>query len=891
MHPYLAVVSTAALALCAASAAPEETTPAPGADRPSWWGSTEGISEAVPEPWTPVRRQGSQVRVWGRSYRLGPLPLPAEIKTAGESILAGPITLDAVVDGRRQVWRQGGPLEVDSAQPNRLVVATRASSDLLRCVGHVTTEYDGLLRSDLVIQPDGARQIDHLSLEIPIRPEFALYLYTFPGQWGSSRNAQALPEEDWDSPFKPIVWIGDNDRGLEWFAESDEGFRLADPDHALEIRRTGDAIMLRVNLITTPQLAENLEFSFGFQATPVKPLTPDVWDYRICHHGGYGIEDQRWSVPATLTYPAEGQIDLKQGTFEAWVRPRFDPQPKVDPEDPARGALNRNLFDLLLADESRIGFYWNIDDLGMRVYCRQGAKTFPVILGSRAPWQRDEWHHVAFTWGERLAIYFDGALVAETPYRGLLDAPLEDARIVLGEGQSDFDFDEVRISDAARGEFDLTRAPEADARTLLLDHLDADPAAGGTTSPARGQGAKAAGWVSGQGHFGKAFARADAAMGTTILDRLAQLGVRTVVFHEHWTDIQNYTSTTHGEKLHKLVKACHDRGIKLLLYFGYEISDIAPEFATYADEMLAAPRQGGYTRQPPQTAYIVCYQSKWQDFMADGIARVMDEYDIDGVYLDGTEYPWGCTNTRHGCGYTRPDGTVGTTWSIYGAREMLRRIYNIVKSRKPDGQINVHNSTCMAMPSLAFATSSWDGEQLGSMEPGPDPLTVLPLDTFRCEFMGRQWGVPAEFLCYDRPYTWSQALSFTLLHDVLLRGSLGGSLEAEAKLWQAMDDFGRHEATWLPYWDNGRYVTLGPDASIKSSLYWRPGKGVVAVISNLGPETSNAEVRLNTKSLKLDGDLQATDILSDNPVNVTRDGRMSFTLPSFGFRVVWVRER
>ncbi len=35
----------------------------------------------------------------------------------------------------------------------------------------------------------------------------------------------------------------------------------------------------------------------------------------------------------------------------------------------------------------------------------------------------------------------------------------------------------------------------------------------------------------------------------------------------------------------------------------------------------------------------------------------MQEYDIDGVYLDGTSEPWGCRNAHHGCGYLKPDGT------------------------------------------------------------------------------------------------------------------------------------------------------------------------------------------------------------------------------------------
>jgi hypothetical protein len=32
--------------------------------------------------------------------------------------------------------------------------------------------------------------------------------------------------------------------------------------------------------------------------------------------------------------------------------------------------------------------------------------------------------------------------------------------------------------------------------------------------------------------------------GTTLLDFMAQSGVRTICFHEHWTDIQNYPATT-----------------------------------------------------------------------------------------------------------------------------------------------------------------------------------------------------------------------------------------------------------------------------------------------------------------------------------------------------------
>jgi len=858
--------------------------------RPAWLGSKQGLSEQVLPPWTPVRRQADRVKVWGREYRFGPLPFPAEVTAAEQSILAGPITLQVVADGKARTWPATGEVRSVSAKPNRAVLATKAAGDGIVCEGRATTEYDGMVRSDFTIRPTGVRTIEELSLVVPIKEEHAKYLCYFPGSWGASRNAAALPPEGFTSAFKPFVWLGDEDRGFAWFSESDRNFALADANQAIGIERRDGVVTLRISMITAPQPAAPLDYTFGFQATPVKPLQPDVWDYRICHHGSYGIEDQPWQTDPVLTYPAEGLVNPAQGTFEAWVRPKFDLQPQAKPEDPSRGRFNRNLLEVRLQDESRLGLYWNVDDRGMRMYYRQGPERHTLVFGTPTPWQPGEWHHVALTWGPETVIYLDGRRAAAEPYRGSVEASLAGAEVVLGAAPSDFDLDEVRISDVPCSEFDLTRPPVADQHTLLLDHLDTViPATGDRhTSPERGRPGVAGGGSTVEGKFGKAYALHGGET-KTLLDRLAELGVRTICFHEHWTDIQNYTSTTHGEALHKLVQACHAHGIKLLLYFGYLMSDLAPEWETYSNEVLVAPRQGDYHREPDQMCYSVCYRSAWQDFLADGIARMVDEYDIDGVYLDGTEYPWGCSNTHHGCGYRRPDGSIGPTYTLFTTRDMMRRLYTIVKGRKPEGELNVHNSTCMTIPTLAWATSSWDGEQFGGIDRGPNALDVLPLDSFRAEFMGRQWGVPAEFLCYNRPYTMSEALSFTLLHDVLVRGSLGGSLEMESKLWQGMEAFGRHEARWLPYWANAEYVTLGPDDTIKASLYSQGAKGVVAVVSNLGKVEQTAWVQLNKQRLSLSAQLRATDMITGEAVPIAADGGLSFRLPSFGFRVVWVK--
>ena len=96
-------------------------------------------------------------------------------------------------------------------------------------------------------------------------------------------------------------------------------------------------------------------------------------------------------------------------------------------------------------------------------------------------------------------------------------------------------------------------------------------------------------------------------------------------------------------KLKKLVAACHARKIQLLLYFGYELSNIAPEWQQHSEECLVFPRAGGYKRKPEQTAYIVCYRSHWQDFLADGF-QIGSAMTINRTYTD-------CNIDGPGCQY------------------------------------------------------------------------------------------------------------------------------------------------------------------------------------------------------------------------------------------------
>jgi hypothetical protein len=651
---------------------------------PWWLGSRAGVSQEVLPPWTPVEAAGATVKVWGRTYKCGVLPLPCNIVTRDAKVLASPVALRGTVDGKELTWIGPGCRLLES-RPDAARLAGAASSGNLLCEGTATIEYDGMIRCDLSLRPkSGKVTLERLELEMPLVASHAAYLHFWPGRWGSVGNSIALPKDGYRSEFKPFIWLGDECRGLAWFCESQRNFFNRKEIRPIVIERSGDRVMLRVNLITAPRTIDRtLDYTFGFQATPLKPSTPDAWDYRIFHISRYGIED----------------------------RPHAPP----------------------------------------------GGKP------------------------------------------------------------------------------------------------------------------------------------------TTQLSHLARSGVRTICFHEQWTDIQAYPATTHGKELKKLAGACRRENIRLLLYLGYLMSTLAPEWADYSEKCLIKPRTGDYKRayqpQPDQTAYSVCYRSVWQDFIAAHLEKLIEEYGIGGVYLDGTSEPCACENTAHGCGFKRPDGSIGPTYPIFATRSMMKRIYTIVRKHDPRGQLNVHQSTCMVTPTLAFATSYWDGEQLQNLPRSDKSGEVLPLDAFRCEFMGHNWGVSAELLHYSNgPLKRSEAMALALLHDVPVRpGNMQQDLSQMARIWQAFDALGRHDSAWLPYWENTPSVVCSP-GDVKASIYNQPGKGFMAVLVNTGGKPCRAEAAFDLAALKQPAALAARDVLGGNELPLA-NGRLMLPLEPLGFVIVRTEPR
>ncbi len=844
---------------------------------PDWVGSRIGASDTVPEPWTPVRVQGDVARCWGRTYDFGGRALPARIVTAGEQVLTGPIRLESVAGGRHQLWRDVELRWTDVSDDVALGMIT-AQADQASFSARVRCEFDGLMHFEIDVSPLDQAAIERVTLEIPLHEQNARYLHLADCTWGGSVST-GLPAEGWRHHFMPFVWLGDEERGVQWFAESDAGWRPRDPDAVIAIDRAGDTVTLRLRMVEEAlEPGEPFRTSFGLQATPVKPIPPESRQWHITHGGFYGMEDLPASATAHIAWDAAGRIRLDRGTVEMWVKPLFDPGVRV--ERSPRAQFNRELFKLQLANGDHLGFYWNIDDRSMRAYSRVGGEVRLVVTSSAPePWSSGEWHHVALTWGEQARIFIDGQQVASRQWDGSLEGTLEGARIILGSAAQttpcEFAVDTIRISDIAR-EIPPDPALElpSDEYTLLRDAFEGLAATEGRELFGGEQLALV------EGLDGRAVAIGPPDRRITLLDHLQRRGVNTLVIHEQWTEIQAYGSTKeHRERLRSLVEACHERGIRLLVYFGYELSDAAPEWELYRDEVLVHPRRGGYQRRDiPQTAYTCCYASAWKEYILTSIARMIDEFDIDGVYLDGTTEPFGCRNELHGCGYVSSTGERRQTWPIFEVRDLMRRMRDIVKSRKPDGLISAHMSATVSMPTLSFVDSYWDGEQL-DVEPSG---FRLPLDAFRAEFMGHNWGMPAEFLCYrDRPFSYREAMALALLHDVPVRPYVRSELlDLMSSVWQAWETIDIAQARWYPYWtsEDAPVTSAAPDVLV--STHVGPG-GALVIATNNGTASTDVQLDLSPSRLGFgDREFSITDLLRGVGVTPDADRTVHMDVPA-----------
>ena len=317
--------------------------------------------------------------------------------------------------------------------------------------------------------------------------------------------------------------------------------------------------------------------------------------------------------------------------------------------------------------------------------------------------------------------------------------------------------------------------------------------------------------------------------GDSMLEKIAAKGVKWLILHEDWTLLQNYGMPPDPQDFKRFARDCHALGIKLMVYFGYEVSSLLPGFNHLSGSLLNRNQNGhfvgGWQREPMQRDYTVCYSGDYSSIMLERVRYVMDELGVDGIYTDGTYVPWECCNEAHGCGWRGADGELHCTYPIYAVREHVRKLYQTVHER--GGVIDTHQSSCCLMATLGYVDSYYDGENIQDML--AEDLTNLKLDAFRAEFTGVNMGIPCNFISYTRNgYTMRMIAGITLIHNVLPRAGKLEDLDFISRIWQIYDTYGIETADWIPYWADGSLRPENPNIYI--SRYHRDGDDLLFIL-------------------------------------------------------------
>ena len=249
---------------------------------PKWWDNAYGKPEAtdtVPEPWTPMRRTPKGLTVWNRTVALGEALQPAQIRNGETDVLQSPVRLDLRVPGA--AW---GKTEVvhekkTAISYRQLLRADGLSGELL-----LESEFDGLMKYTLVLKPDRPVTVERLVLDIPLKPELCTHYHH--GSLGTPasfsaikvrKGRGALPEAGLSLPFTSTLWLGNDEMGFAWYAESDQWWSPEKEKEAVQAIKTGRATVLRVNIITKPkELSGKVVYQWALLPTPTKPMNHEL---------------------------------------------------------------------------------------------------------------------------------------------------------------------------------------------------------------------------------------------------------------------------------------------------------------------------------------------------------------------------------------------------------------------------------------------------------------------------------------------------------------------------------------------------------------------------------------------------------------------------------------
>jgi len=240
---------------------------------PEWLGNDIGVIRKVPPPWTPVKKKGKSIEVWGRSHSFVHSLLPAAMTVLDEDILSGPMRL--IIKTANET--------IDTAAVNtpriaidragiRATIKGRAVGKSLVVEVEGELEFDGFGYFTFTLKPvDETKPVSVQSIvfEVPFKKKYAeLYDDSSYDLFGTQSGR--IPSEGLELAGTDTIRVGDTSRGVQFYPVFGKlGKRAA--AKPLSFAPTADAMTMRYVVSEGVTIACPMTNAIGIIGTPVKP--------------------------------------------------------------------------------------------------------------------------------------------------------------------------------------------------------------------------------------------------------------------------------------------------------------------------------------------------------------------------------------------------------------------------------------------------------------------------------------------------------------------------------------------------------------------------------------------------------------------------------------------
>ena len=192
--------------------------------RMNWLNNTIALDDELTAPFTPVKRNGQQLEILGRSFDVGADGLPASITTyftpsvqsvssEGEPILEAPFRFVIEKEGGEIIRLIPGRLQFsgENGQAAAWSVTSTSPEVDVECSGSL--EYEGYAGYEIKVKAHKDIAVKDIRLEVPVEKEKARYMMGLHHEGGFRPEGAYLWK--WDTiSNQDMVWLGDIHGGM-----------------------------------------------------------------------------------------------------------------------------------------------------------------------------------------------------------------------------------------------------------------------------------------------------------------------------------------------------------------------------------------------------------------------------------------------------------------------------------------------------------------------------------------------------------------------------------------------------------------------------------------------------------------------------------------------------